>query len=59
MADKKPTTEADRARALRHVRDLIVALDRRMPHIEHIGEIAIARDAAALSASGLMVQCLE
>jgi hypothetical protein len=31
---------------------LIAALDRRMPHIERIGEIAIARD-AALSASGL------
>ena len=46
-------------RALRHLRDRIVALDRRMPHIERIGEIANARDAAALSASGLMVQCLE
>jgi hypothetical protein len=48
MADKKTADEADRKRALRHLRELIAALDRRVPHIERIGEIAIARDAATL-----------
>jgi len=43
----KPTTE-DRKRALRHLRELIAAIDRRVPQIERDGEITIARDAAAL-----------
>jgi hypothetical protein len=48
MADKNTGTEADRPRALRHLRELIAALDRRVPHIERSGEIAIARDVAML-----------
>ena len=32
----------------RHLRELIVALDRRVPHIERVGEAAIVREAAAL-----------
>jgi hypothetical protein len=43
-----PQTEADRARQIRHLRELIAALDRRVPHVERSGEAAIARDAAAL-----------
>jgi hypothetical protein len=42
MADKKTADDADRTRTLRRLRELI-ALDRRVPHIERIGEIAIAR----------------
>lgn len=38
----------DRKRQIRHLRELIVALDRRVPHIERAGEVTIARDAAAL-----------
>ena len=53
MADKKTTTEADRARTLRHLRELIAALDRRVPNIEDTGEIVIARDAAALRAKAM------
>jgi len=34
---------------IRHLRELIVALDRRVPQIERTGEIQIARDAASLS----------
>ena len=44
----EPLTDADRARQIRHLRELIAALDRRVPHIERSGEAAIARDAAAL-----------
>lgn len=33
---------------IRHLRELIAALDRRVPHIERAGEVKIARDAAAL-----------
>jgi hypothetical protein len=45
--NRKPTAEG-RKRALRHLRELIAAIDRRVPQIERDGEIAIARDAAAL-----------
>jgi hypothetical protein len=38
------------ATALRELRELIDALDRRVPQIQRAGEIAIARDAAALRA---------
>jgi hypothetical protein len=53
MADKKTADEANRTRALRHLRELIAALDRRVPHIERIGEMAIARDAATLKEKAL------
>jgi hypothetical protein len=43
-----PQSDADRARQIRHLRELIAALDRRVPHVERSGEAAIARDAAAL-----------
>jgi hypothetical protein len=48
MADKKPITGEDRMRVVRHLRELIAALDHRVPHIEGAGEIVIARDATAL-----------
>ena len=48
MTNEKPTTEAVRTRTLRNLRELIAALDRRVPQIEDTGEIVIARDAAAL-----------
>jgi hypothetical protein len=34
----------------RELEELIVALDRRVPHVAHAGEAHIARDAAALRA---------
>lgn len=37
-----------RKRQIRHLRELIAALDRRVPQIERVGEVKIARDAAAL-----------
>jgi hypothetical protein len=45
--------EAERKRAIRHLRQLIEALNRRVPHIERVGEAAIARDAAELMKQAL------
>ena len=42
--------EAD---TLRQLRELVAALDRRVPHIERTGEIEIAHDTAALKAKAL------
>ena len=53
MADKKKTPEGDRARARRHLRELIAALDRRVPHVERVGEVEIARAATALKKKAL------
>jgi hypothetical protein len=52
---ERTTTEAiDRARTVRELRELIAALDRRrVPRVERVGEIAIARAAAALKIEAL------
>jgi hypothetical protein len=44
---------ASRARALRHLHELVAALDHRVPHVEREGEAAIARDAASLRKKAL------
>jgi hypothetical protein len=41
------------ATVLRELRELIAALDRRVPQVQRAGEIAIARDAAALRARAM------
>ena len=48
MADKKKSTDVDGTRVQRHLRELIAALDRRVPHVERLGEVEIARAATAL-----------
>ena len=50
-----PVTEgaSSRTRQIRHLRELIAALDRRVPHIERVGEVKIARDAASLRTKAL------
>ena len=48
MGDKETSAGDVRARALRHLRELIEALDSRMPHSERTGESAITREAAKL-----------
>jgi len=45
--------DADRKRAIRHLRQLIEALNRRVPHVERLGEAEIARDAADLMEKAL------
>jgi hypothetical protein len=38
---------------IRHLRELILALDQRVPHIERLGEADIASEAAALKQRAL------
>jgi hypothetical protein len=52
MAPKK-LGELERKRTIRHLRQLIDALDTRVPHIERVGEGKIASDAAILKAKAL------
>jgi len=52
MAKEKLTAEKIRTR-LRHLRELIEALDRRVPHVERLGEASIAKDAALLRKKAL------
>ena len=49
-AKPKPATPA---RQIQHLRELIEALDRRLPQMERVGELQIARDAAALKKRAL------
>jgi hypothetical protein len=53
MNRDQKSTEEDRTLVLQHLRELIAALDRRVPHIERDGEIAIARTATALREQAL------
>lgn len=48
MADQKKPPDNDLAVARRHLRELIAALDRRVPHVERLGELEIVRAAMAL-----------
>jgi hypothetical protein len=49
----KASDDDDRKRAIRHLRQLIEALNRRVPHVERVGEAEIARDAAELMEKAL------
>ena len=51
----EPTTarESGQARTIRELQELIAALDRRVPHVERVGEISIARAAAKLKIEAL------
>jgi hypothetical protein len=44
----KKTSAGDEGAVQRHLRELIAALDRRVPHLERVDEVEIARVAAAL-----------
>jgi hypothetical protein len=44
----KNKSAGDGGRVQRHLRELIAALDRRVPHLERVDEVEIARAAAAL-----------
>jgi hypothetical protein len=48
MSTNNGIAQSDRSRKLRHLHELIAALDRRVPHVERIGEIEIAREGRAL-----------
>ena len=44
----KNTSAGDRRALQRRLRELIAALDRRVPHLERVAEVEIARAAAVL-----------
>ena len=47
------TTEPKTVRIIRELRELVVALDRRVPQVERVGEVEIARAAAGLRIEAL------
>ena len=53
MSSNKGAAQSDRTRKLRHLHELIAALDRRVPHVERIGETEIAREGRALREKAL------
>ena len=48
MRDQGEREASNRQRTVATLRELIEALDRRVPHVERLGEARIAREAAAL-----------
>jgi hypothetical protein len=50
VTDPPTSVAINRARTVRELRELIAALDRRVPQVHRMGEVAIARAAAALRA---------
>ena len=48
MAEKQTGAGVTSVQVLRHLRELVDALDRRVPHCERAGEVDIVRDALAL-----------
>jgi hypothetical protein len=53
MTDGITSAESGWKATVRELRELIVALDRRVPHVERVGEVAIARAAAGLRIEAL------
>jgi hypothetical protein len=53
MSSTKGIAQSDRTRKLRHLHELIAALDRRVPQVERIGESEIAREGRALREKAL------
>jgi hypothetical protein len=48
MLDEVKSLELKRVTTIRELRELIVALDRRVPQVERVGELEIARAATGL-----------
>jgi hypothetical protein len=60
MIEQTPRASANRVRIIRELHELIAALDRRVPQVHRVGELAIARSAAALRAEALKrIEALE
>jgi len=53
MTRRTTTAESSCAQTVRELRELIAALDRRVPQVERVGEVAIARAAAVLKSEAL------
>jgi hypothetical protein len=48
LTSEQTTADNGRTRIVRELQELIAALDRRVPQVERVGELAIARSAATL-----------
>lgn len=48
MTETPMTTDLSRERLIDQLRELVAALDSRVPHLEREGEVRIANEAAAL-----------
>ena len=53
MIERTRDGETTRARTIRELYELIAALDRRLPQVQRVGEVSIARAACALKAEAL------
>jgi hypothetical protein len=53
MTPEPATAQGTRAQIVRELYELIAALDRRVPQVERVGEISIARAAAGLRSDAL------
>jgi hypothetical protein len=53
MIDDVASGEPKRVTTIRELRELIVALDRRLPQVHRVGELEIARAATALRIEAL------
>lgn len=53
MIDQTTGADIVRARIVRELHELIAALDRRVPQVHRLGELAIAQASAALRAEAL------
>ena len=53
MTDQTTTGKSRHARTVRELYELIAALDRRVPQVQRVGEVSIARAAAALRVEAL------
>jgi hypothetical protein len=53
MTERMTTAQTNRARTIRELYELIAALDRRVPQVERLGEVSIARAAATLKIDAL------
>ena len=53
MTPDSASAESIRAHTIRELHELIAALDRRVPQVERVGEMSIARAASALKAEAL------
>ena len=54
MTQEATAAAGSRAQTVRELLELIAALDRRVPHVERVGEISIAQ-----AASGLKLEALK
>jgi len=53
MTDRTTTADTTRRRTVRELRELLAALDRRVPQVQRAGEISIAKAAAKLRAEAV------